>query len=487
MSISQSPLTSSHGIVEDSTGSRQSPSTWPPAEEQAADGQVMYPFRNFWSPDGNIGEVLFALPTRERADALISSFFEHIDPLYPIISENMFRNRFEEFWALPANERSNFNTTWVALQFIVFASGHLYLHDPTAADFTSISETYLSCCYRALVLGSFLSEWSLGTIQVLILICNYFVTNNRTADCWTFSGILQKVAYGLELHLPPAAYTSISEKHLRCALWQAFMFQDVSLSYFLELVPASCHHTIDVSQLQVGEDGDNNLDSRLREMLSSERGDIDIAFIGSKTDIAYQRAIWKFSKFMQKNICLPSALGKPIAKDIAHKAGLISDLQRIYDNIDPPFNNPDLPRQHGRVWRQMIMIASNYNFALSMLYLAHNPAAEVNPDWRGALRSSNKVMSAFFSLVNHDRQYLTLWTPIHTRAYAQTLMICKALSTAKEQTDGNEDPWLQLAVGHYERYVDLLTHAHGSWAFELKKREYLNVLAGYRDLLSPAA
>ena len=66
-------------------------------------------------------------------------------------------------------------------------------------------------------------------------------------------------------------------------------------------------------------------------------------------------------------------------------------------------------------------------------------------------------------------------------------MICKALSTAKEQTHETEDPWLQLAVGNYERYVDLLTHAHGSWGFELKKREYLGVLSGYRDLSSTTA
>lgn len=153
------------------------------------------------------------------------------------------------------------------------------------------------------------------------------------------------------------------------------------------------------------------------------------------------------------------------------------------------------------------MIASNYNFALSMLYLAQNPASDVNADWRGALRSSNKVLSAFFDLVNHDRQYLTMWTPINTRAYAQTvcishdpkmicdkhayqqnqLMICKVLSTAREQTNETEDPWLQLAVGNHERYVDLLTHAQGSWAFELKKREYLDVLSGYRNVVSPAA
>jgi hypothetical protein len=67
------------------------------------------------------------------------------------------------------------------------------------------------------------------------------------------------------------------------------------------------------------------------------------------------------------------------------------------------------------------MIASNYNFAVTMLYLAQNQAADVSVDWRGAFKASNKAMSAFFDLVNHDRQYLTMWTPSNTRAYAQTV------------------------------------------------------------------
>lgn len=199
------------------------------------------------------------------------------------------------------------------------------------------------------------------------------------------------------------------------------MFQDVSLSYFLELVPASCHHSIDVSLLRPVDDGENNPDSRLEEMLLSERAHVDIAYLNNKADVAYQRAMWQFSTFMQKNICIPTALGRPIARDAAHKAGLLADLQSIYDNLDPPFHSIDFRGQQGRVWRQMIMVTSNYNLAFTMLQLAQNPATGVGIDWRGALKSSNKAMSAFFDLVNQDRQYLTMMTPINTRAYAQTV------------------------------------------------------------------
>lgn len=62
-------------------------------------------------------------------------------------------------------------------------------------------------------------------------------------------------------------------------------------------------------------------------------------------------------------------------------------------------------------------------------------------------------------------------------------MICKALTAAKEQMQGRADPWMLLAVANFERYVDLLKHAQGSNAFELKKQEYLMVLSEYREVL----
>lgn len=65
----------------------------------------IYPFRNFWSIGGNIDEVLFALPPKQQADVLVDAFFKFIDPLYPIVSEALFRSRFEEFWALAPYER----------------------------------------------------------------------------------------------------------------------------------------------------------------------------------------------------------------------------------------------------------------------------------------------------------------------------------------------------------------------------------------------
>jgi hypothetical protein len=44
--------------------------------------------------------------------------------------------------------------------------------------------------------------------------------------------------------------------------------------------------------------------------------------------------------------------------------------------------------------------------------------------------------------------------------------------------------WRELASGNYERYVDVLKHAHGSAGFETKKIECLAELESYREALS---
>jgi hypothetical protein len=70
-------------------------------------------------------------------------------------------------------------------------------------------------------------------------------------------------------------------------------------------------------------------------------------------------------------------------------------------------------------------------------------------------------------------------------------MICKMLSTGKDkagtgadEAGGEEMAWRELASGNYERYVDVLKHAHGSAGFETKKIECLAELESYREALS---
>lgn len=114
---------------------------WTPPEENGTGGQEAYPFRNFWSVEGGLDEVLFAIPSREQADILVTAFFKYVDPLYPIIPENLFRSRFEEFWALPPIDR-------YATPELVHAKGFVRKcsHDGIEANSTQHGSLYSSLC-----------------------------------------------------------------------------------------------------------------------------------------------------------------------------------------------------------------------------------------------------------------------------------------------------------------------------------------------------
>ncbi|GIZ41618.1 hypothetical protein CKM354_000491700 [Cercospora kikuchii] len=438
--------------------------------------QKTYPFRNYWTAPGGLSEALVPLPSKQDAEKMIDKFFFHVDPLYPIIPQAVFRARVERFWASSQESRNAADAVEVALIYIILATGRLFITDQDSVDHVS-PETFLSCAYRALCLSSFLSKWSLQSIQVLILICNYFVMNNRTADSWTFSGIIQKQAYGLGLHkLPPEAAT-VSEKQLRCRLWQALMFQDVSLSYYLQLVPLTCQHSIDTSALSNVDEEGNRPGLRMQELLTVGPIVSDLAFLTCQSDVSYVRAMWLFAKFMQVNICLPGALAQPVVRDSAHKAALILELQGLYDGLDPPFNTTAFNDQEHRTWRQMIMVASNYHFAFTMLHLADNAESGVLRDLNEALKASAKAMACFFTLIAAEPQQAAMWAPANTRAYAQAVMIKKMFSLVEQQQQqSDEDPWLQLVKGDFDRYIDILVHTHGAPGFEQMKKERLSKL-----------
>lgn len=56
-------------------------------------------------------------------------------------------------------------------------------------------------------------------------------------------------------------------------------------------------------------------------------------------------------------------------------------------------------------------------------------------------------------------------------------MIKKMFSLVEQQQQqSDEDPWLQLVKGDFDRYIDILVHTHGAPGFEQMKKERLSKL-----------
>lgn len=259
----------------------------------------------------------------------------------------------------------------------------------------------------------------------MVLICYFLVSNNHVSDAWTFSGITHRQAYGLELNRDPdvvAPELTNREKQQRAKLWQAIMFQDTSLSFFLGLPPSTLHHDIPTSYLSCA--------SRLQDSqfsIDSPGNDPSLVSASLKSDFndrASLQAMWEHAGFVQTHICIPKSLGRPISTSTAHKTQLISQFREIYSSWEAPFSSMDPGRfdmLDQRLARQLIAISCNYFHVLTVLYMEKNHDLGIACDVYGALDAAHEAMSAFFAHVRLCPGQVDIWGVYHTRAFAQAV------------------------------------------------------------------
>jgi hypothetical protein len=355
---------------------------------------------------------------KEQADLLVQRYFDIIDPIYPVVPRNGFLEEYRRFWIAPPEEKNFFDPAHLALQFAIYATGMQYMDAQDADERESTSEFYLSSCHQSLCIASYLNQCSLATLQTMILICNFLIANHRVSDAWTFSGITQRQAYGLQLHRDPLlAYPDrpFWENQVKCRLWQAVMFQDTSLSLYLELPPATMLHDINPSCLQP-------LDEPM-DPISALEGLYEPPY-SSATDVSYLRAMWQYARFAQEYMCVNKALKRPISSDTANKSQLIARLRDLYLNFDAPFNTYEALRfenQPARVARQLISLSSNIFYGLTLLCMDSNELTGVECDVYGALDASHEAMASYFALSRLFPVQTDVWGAAQTRAYAQAV------------------------------------------------------------------
>lgn len=349
-------------------------------------------------------EVIAGLPPKVQADFLVRTYFESIDPIYPVIAHETFFPEFERFWRLSDEEKHKYDPTHVALQFAIFAAASQHTGtDAFITDHENMSEFYLSCCHQSLCISSYLNRISIPTIQTMVLICHFLMACDRVTDAWTIAGIMQRQIYGLKLHHKPGHETSSNgadKAQIRYRLWQAAMFQDTGLSLQMSLPPTTMYHTLEVEGLR-------------------EFGLVSPGAPGT-TDVPYICAMWQYSEFVQNNICIPRSREQPLGLDPAHKQQLIARFRALYSSWDEPFCLFGSNRFDGlapRLLYQAATVTSNYFHALALLYLDEDDGAGTATDCAGVISSCHEGMLAFFAMVRLCPSKANAWGPAHNRTF----------------------------------------------------------------------
>ena len=382
-----------------------------------------HPFSNYWTSGGGLSEVVGVLPSKEQADLLVAKYFDALDPIYPIVSRHEFMTEYERFWSLSLEAKCESDPAQIALQFVVYACATLYIDRISPDERMSTGEFYVSASHQALCLSSYLNSCSASTMQTMILMCHFLISSSHISDAWTFSGMTQRQAYGMDLNRNPDSVRpddSFLEKQQRCKLWQATMFQDTSLSLFLELPPATLYYDIEPNYLR--HQSSTSPVSFTRD-LSTAPDDV--------IDIAYLRAMWEYTAFAQTRLCVPKSLKRSVSNDAAHKANMISEYRQMFKAWPYPFNSEKSNRFDGwsrRLLRQLISLSSNYFWLLMVLHMDKDESKGIENDVHETLEACHEGLAAFFALVRLDPIQADCWSAHHTRAFSQAVSQTERLS-----------------------------------------------------------
>jgi hypothetical protein len=162
-----------------------------------------HPFANYWTCQGGLQEVISVLPEKVQVDALLSRYFECVDPVYPMIHRQTFYADYEHFWRMSSQERKDIDAAFVAQIFVMLALGTQFVTSTPRGEKRQTAEFYASACNQALRMSSYLSTASLRSIQAMVLMTYFLINDNHASDGWAFAGVLIRQAYAMGLHRDP--------------------------------------------------------------------------------------------------------------------------------------------------------------------------------------------------------------------------------------------------------------------------------------------
>lgn len=166
------------------------------------------------------------LPRRSSADEFVYCFFEHFQPIFPVVNRPDFERQYERLWTpLRQNEDESMTTdqdeaAFAATLNLVFAIGSRISSSVEPQEKRIVPEEFYQRA-RDLYRYDLLSSSSFAVLQMLLLIALYLQATQRAAECWNSLGLTIRVAQSLGLHADRDKECTNSPKQmqLRRQIW----------------------------------------------------------------------------------------------------------------------------------------------------------------------------------------------------------------------------------------------------------------------------
>ena len=151
--------------------------------------------------DGNADNVL---PPRKQADHLASLYWQHLDPLEPLLDKNHFYQSYQLLF--DGNELDCDQRVFVCTLNAIFALSTQVQEFIPAEQRTEASRTFFHRGWSLLRPQNTLWEaGSTETVQCLLLLARYLQGTRNLQTTWMVVGVAVRMAQGLGLHLPHAS------------------------------------------------------------------------------------------------------------------------------------------------------------------------------------------------------------------------------------------------------------------------------------------
>lgn len=165
--------------------------------------------------------VDFVLPSRRKADELLDLYWEVVYPLYPYLDKSETILKYRDLW----NESSHYDddATFICGLNVIFALSSQLMGETHQRE--NSAKVFLE---RAKSLLDLWQSGSFQTIQVCLLLGQYFQSTNDPHQCWTIIGMAIRTAQSLGLHLPETSErtTSPRKRELLRKVWHGCIIMD---------------------------------------------------------------------------------------------------------------------------------------------------------------------------------------------------------------------------------------------------------------------
>lgn len=211
---------------------------------------------------------LYALPA--NAGTVLNRYFEHRHLLTPLFHQPSAKLMFDAALHCPPQERYKHRPAFVILNMILALCTSHWLED--RATVTARKHYDIA---MALLQPTLLREWSLDSVQALLLGARYLQTTSRGDECWNVLGLAVRIAYGLRLHQEPPSTDPLPLRETKRRIWFVVYMLDMHWSMVYERPPSTRSSDFSVN---LPEDLDDDCIQEQRILYPSPRQPSNMSF-----------------------------------------------------------------------------------------------------------------------------------------------------------------------------------------------------------------